>query len=61
VNPAVFVRNMRSYVGAAGTVTKRPGSGNFESAPTVWTIANGKPTLLRDVAVAITRAQGADR
>jgi len=61
VNPAVFVRNMRSYVGAAGTVTKRLGSGNFESAPTVWTIANGKPTLLRDVAVAITRAQGAER
>ena len=53
---------MRSYLGAAGTVTKRLGSGNFESAPTVWTIANGKPTLLRDVvAVAITRAQGAER
>jgi ABC-type branched-subunit amino acid transport system substrate-binding protein len=52
VNPAVYIRNIRSYVGAVGTVRKRPGSGNFESEPTVWTITNGKPTLLRDLTIA---------
>ena len=60
VNPAVFVRNLNSYVGAAGTVIKRRSSGNFESTPTVWTIASGKPTLLRDVAVTAARAGRAE-
>jgi hypothetical protein len=27
-------------------LTKPAGSGRFESAPAVWTIANGKPALL---------------
>jgi ABC-type branched-subunit amino acid transport system substrate-binding protein len=53
VNPAVYIRKIRSYVGAAGTVTKAQGSGNFESAPTVWVIRGGKPALLRDVTVAL--------
>jgi hypothetical protein len=48
VNPAVYIRNIASYIGVAGTVTKARGSGNFESAPTVWTIRNGKPALLRE-------------
>jgi branched-chain amino acid transport system substrate-binding protein len=53
VNPAVYVRNVRRYVGVAGVVTKRPGSGNFASAPTVWTITNGKPALLRDAELSL--------
>jgi ABC-type branched-subunit amino acid transport system substrate-binding protein len=57
LNPAVYVRNIRSYAGTAGTVTKQPGSGNFESAPTVWTISNGKPTLLRDSTVSVGLAR----
>ena len=60
VNPAVYVRNVRRYEGVAGTVTKKPGSGNFESAPTVWTISNGQPTLLRD-APASLQAKRIDR
>ena len=60
VNPAVYVRNVRSYVGVAGMVTKQPGSGNFASQPTVWTITNGKPALLRDEAVSL-RTERIDR
>jgi ABC-type branched-subunit amino acid transport system substrate-binding protein len=45
-NPAVYLRNLRTYDGTAGTLTKQPGSGNFASAPAVWVIANGKPLLL---------------
>jgi ABC-type branched-subunit amino acid transport system substrate-binding protein len=46
-NPAVYVRNIGRYEGTAGPVTKAPASGNFESMPAVWTIRNGKPTLMR--------------
>jgi ABC-type branched-subunit amino acid transport system substrate-binding protein len=45
-NPAVYLRNLRTYDGTAGTLTKPPGSGNFASAPAVWVIANGRPRLL---------------
>ncbi len=45
-NPAVFLRNLRTYDGTAGLLTKAPGSGHFASAPAVWTIAMGKPSLL---------------
>ena len=44
-NPAVYLRNIRTYDGTAGTLTKQLGSGNFTSTPAVWVIANGKPTL----------------
>ena len=44
-NPAVYLRNIRTYDGTAGTLTKQPGSGNFASTPAVWVIANGKPAL----------------
>ena len=44
-NPAVYLRNLRTYAGTAGTLTKQPGSGHFESTPTVWVIQNGKPAL----------------
>jgi ABC-type branched-subunit amino acid transport system substrate-binding protein len=45
-NPAVYLRNIRSYDGTAGVLTKTPGSGNFASTPAVWTIASGRPALL---------------
>ncbi len=45
-NPAVYIRNLRSYEGTADELVKAPGSGNFQSTPTVWMIKNGKPTLL---------------
>jgi ABC-type branched-subunit amino acid transport system substrate-binding protein len=44
-NPAVYLRDLHTYEGTAGTLTKRPGSGHFESTPTVWVIRNGKPAL----------------
>jgi ABC-type branched-subunit amino acid transport system substrate-binding protein len=44
-NPAVYLRNLRSFDGTAGPLTKLPGSGHFESAPAVWVIRNGKPAL----------------
>ncbi len=45
-NPAVYIRNIATYAGTAGTLTKAPGSGNFQSKPAVWVIENGKPALL---------------
>src|SRR6266498_486300 len=45
-NPAVYVRDIRSYEGNAGTLTKGQGSGNFQSTPAVWEIEHGKPVLL---------------
>ena len=45
-NPAVYLRNLRSYEGTADTLTKEPGSGIFRSAPSVWAIKDGKPTLI---------------
>jgi ABC-type branched-subunit amino acid transport system substrate-binding protein len=44
-NPAVYLRNLHVYEGTAGALTKQPGSGHFESTPTVWVIQNGKPAL----------------
>ena len=45
-NPAVYLRNIRTYDGTAGLLTKQRGSGNFASLPAVWTIASGKPALI---------------
>src|SRR5438093_2035800 len=45
-NPAVYVCNLRTYEGNAGTLTKAPGSGNFQSPPAVWAIQHGKPVLV---------------
>ena len=45
-NPAVYLRNLRSYDGTAGRLTKAATSGNFASRPAVWTIPSGKPALL---------------
>jgi ABC-type branched-subunit amino acid transport system substrate-binding protein len=45
-NPAVYLRNLRSYDGTAGLLTKAAASGNFASRPAVWTITSGKPAIL---------------
>jgi ABC-type branched-subunit amino acid transport system substrate-binding protein len=45
-NPAVYLRDLRTYDGTADQLVKAPGSGNFQSKPTVWMIKNGKPTLV---------------
>jgi ABC-type branched-subunit amino acid transport system substrate-binding protein len=45
-NPAVYLRNLRSYDGTAGVLTKPAGSGHFASVPAVWTITGGQPALL---------------
>ena len=44
-NPAVYLRNIRTYDGTAGTLAKQPGRGNFASTPAVWVIADWKPEL----------------
>jgi ABC-type branched-subunit amino acid transport system substrate-binding protein len=54
VNPAVYIRDIRSYVGTAGAVVKAPGSGNFQSTPAVWMIRNGKPALLSSASMSKT-------
>jgi ABC-type branched-subunit amino acid transport system substrate-binding protein len=46
MNPAVYVRNISTYDGNAGTLTKPRGSGNFQSTPAVWVIQHGKPALV---------------
>jgi ABC-type branched-subunit amino acid transport system substrate-binding protein len=45
-NPAVYIRNLTTYPGTAGTLTKAVGSGTFQSTPAVWVISHGKPALL---------------
>jgi len=45
-NPAVYLRDLRSYEGTADLLTKEPGRGNFMSAPAVWTMTDGKPVLM---------------
>jgi len=44
-NPAVYLRNIATYDGTAGTLTKARGSGTFQSTPAVWVIRNGYPEL----------------
>jgi ABC-type branched-subunit amino acid transport system substrate-binding protein len=40
-----YVRRLTEYSGTAGKITREAGSGSFRSAPAVWVIKNGKPTL----------------
>jgi ABC-type branched-subunit amino acid transport system substrate-binding protein len=41
-----YIRQMTTFTGTAGTITKPAGTGNFRSAPAVWVIVDGKPALL---------------
>ena len=40
------IRGMTNYDGTAGRITKKAGTGNFRSAPAVWVIKDGRPTLV---------------
>jgi ABC-type branched-subunit amino acid transport system substrate-binding protein len=40
-----YIRGMTGFAGTAGKITKQAGTGNFRSAPAVWVIENGRPTL----------------
>ncbi len=40
-----YVRRMTEYSGTAGKITKVAGTGNFRSAPALWVIKDGRPTL----------------
>ena len=40
-----YVRQMTTFDGTAGKITKTAGTGNFRSAPAVWEIKNGRPEL----------------
>ena len=44
-DPAKYLQDLANYPGTAGTITKKPGNGNFRSTPVVWIIKNGKPQL----------------
>jgi ABC-type branched-subunit amino acid transport system substrate-binding protein len=41
-----YLQGLTRYEGAAGEVTREPGSGNFRSKPAVWVIKNGHPRIL---------------
>jgi ABC-type branched-subunit amino acid transport system substrate-binding protein len=56
-NPAVYLRNLTMYDGTADRLTKEPGSGNFKSAPAVWVVRNGKPTLLAAAQLSASAAE----
>src|SRR6267378_3156149 len=60
-NPAVYLRNLTTYEGTADTLTKEPGSGNFKSAPAVWVVKNGKPSLLKATQLSATNGEGHKR
>lgn len=40
-----YIRGMTEFDGTAGKIRKQAGTGNFRSAPAVWVIKNGQPTL----------------
>ena len=45
-NPAIYLRDIATYDGTAGTLTKARGSGTFQSTPAAWVIQHGKPALI---------------
>jgi ABC-type branched-subunit amino acid transport system substrate-binding protein len=42
---AEYMRNLTTYDGSAGPITREPGSGNFRSKPVVWVVKNGRPQV----------------
>jgi ABC-type branched-subunit amino acid transport system substrate-binding protein len=47
-DPAKYLQKLTEYSGTAGSITRKPGNGNFRSTPVVWTIQDGKPVLVYD-------------
>jgi ABC-type branched-subunit amino acid transport system substrate-binding protein len=40
-----YLRNLTSYDGSAGPITREAGSGNFRSKPVIWVVKNGIPEV----------------
>jgi ABC-type branched-subunit amino acid transport system substrate-binding protein len=40
-----YLRNLTSYDGSAGPITRAAGSGNFRSKPVIWVIKDGRPEV----------------
>jgi ABC-type branched-subunit amino acid transport system substrate-binding protein len=40
-----YLRNLTSYDGSAGPITREAGSGNFRSKPVVWVVKDGVPEV----------------
>jgi ABC-type branched-subunit amino acid transport system substrate-binding protein len=40
-----YLRNLTSYDGSVGPITREAGSGNFRSKPVVWVVKNGCPEV----------------
>jgi ABC-type branched-subunit amino acid transport system substrate-binding protein len=40
-----YLRNLASYDGSNGPITREAGSGNFRSKPVVWVVKNGRPQV----------------
>lgn len=40
-----YLRNLTSYDGSVGPITREPGSGNFRSKPVVWLVKDGRPEV----------------
>jgi ABC-type branched-subunit amino acid transport system substrate-binding protein len=40
-----YLRNLTSYDGSNGPITREAGSGNFRSKPVVWVVKNGRPEV----------------
>lgn len=43
-----YVRGVTRHQGAAGIITRAPGTGNFRSSPMVWVITDGKRRISRE-------------
>ena len=52
------IRNLTEYKGTAGRITKNAGTGNFRSAPAIWLIKNGRPTLTGADSASVTAGGG---
>jgi ABC-type branched-subunit amino acid transport system substrate-binding protein len=50
-NALAHIRRMTEYDGTAGRITKKAGTGNFRSAPAVWVVKDGRPTLAESISV----------
>ena len=44
---ATYLRGVTRHEGAAGTIVRAPGSGNFRSRPAVWIINNGRTRIAK--------------
>jgi ABC-type branched-subunit amino acid transport system substrate-binding protein len=55
-----YLRNLTSYDGSNGPITREAGSGNFRSKPVVWVVKNGQPEVQATGRTKPGRVQSAD-